>query len=416
MDTKQYSLSQHQMPGPAVITAYDDVNDYFYRLGYLANIRMRRETDSVYQSEIHVGRGVAIDGYAVGERWFANFDVMERLNPDWQRLIFKNCGTPAIFDSCSLLNETTEMRMFRNNAQIIDLNKGFYGDGALPPASNATSTAAGAGATIPTGRYVMVIEAVYTDAGGLNAVRSTYTQAAGLNIVLGEELTLLWDPPAGGYTPSYYNVYEYDTVALETRADAHLAAVVDGQSPTAIIFDAFADYGDYPGDSAGGAFTITDTTGLVSYTAGDDYTIDTSCSRLALLDDGDIEDGQLILINYTYIANPFYTQSIGPGSRNPRVLHLVIKWFKDDERATPVGRGCEIHLYHVHAESGFEWLFDQADFESGFGQEYRIMLDRATGKYGQIYTFHKIMEDWDIADIEAISKYTNDDSCSVISS
>lgn len=413
-DTKQYSLSQHQMAAPAVITAYDDVNDWFVPLGYLDNIRLRRETDNVYQSEIHVGRSVAIDGYTVGERWFVNFDMMERLNPSWQRLIFKNCGTPAIYGSCSLLTVTEEWRMFRNNAQVLNHNNGFYGDGMLPAPTNVATAVGGAGGTIPTRTYVMVVEAVYTDAQGLNPTRSQYAVSAGQAVTLGQQLTVTWDPPAGGYIPAYYNIYWYDSGLTITSAE--LVAVVDGLSPTAIIFDSFTDLGDWPGAVVGGAFAITDITGAVTYTAGDDYTIDTSCARLALIDGGDIEDGQLILVTYTYIANPFYTQSIGPGSRNPRIMHLVIKWFKDDERVVPVGRGCEIHLYHVHSESGFEWLFDQRDFESGFGQEYRVLLDRATGKYGTIYTFHKVMEDWDLIDLEAISKYTNDDECSVISS
>jgi|GEM_PF-2789542 len=413
-DTKQYSLSQHNMAAPATIDAYDDVNDWFVPLGYLDNIRLRRETDNVFQSEIHVGRSVAIDAYTVAERWFVNFDMMERLNPSWQRLIFKNCGTPAIFGSCSLLTVTEERRMFRNNAQILQRNNGFYGDGALPAPTNAVGADAGGGA-FPAGTYTFVIEAVYTDSQGLNPTRSVYLESNAL--VVGASLvTLTWDAPAGGYVPAYYNIYEYNTAAAETRVDADLIAVVDGLSPTAIIFAALNDIGDYPGDAVGGAFAVTDITGLINYTAGDDYTIDTTCARFALLDDGDINDGELILITYTYIANPFYTQSIGPGSRNPRILHLVIKWFKDDERAVPVGRGAEIHLYHVHSESGFEWLFDQRDFESGFGQEYRVLIDRATGKYGTIYTFHKVMENWDLIDLEAISKYTNDDACSVISS
>lgn len=416
-DTKQYTHNQFNMPGPAVLKVYDDVNDYFYRVGYLGNIRIRRESDSVYQSEIHVGRSVAIDGYSTAERMFLSFDVMEKLNPDMLRLIMKNCGTPATFQTCSLLTVTEEMKMYRGHAQVLNHNNGFYGDGALPAPANPAATAAGAGATIPTGTYVIVIEAVYTDAGGLNPVRSGYVNTGGVGVVLGQELTVTWDAPGGGYEPHHYNIYEYDTAIGETRVDADLIAIINGSSPTAVIFTSFTDLGDWPGDTTGGAFTVTsDSITPSPFTAGDDYTIDTTCARLAILDDGDIDDGELLLVTYTYIANPFYTQTIGPGSRNPRIIHWVIEWFKDDERAVPLGRGCEIHLYHVHSESGFEWLFDAPDFESGMAQEYRVLIDSATGTYGQIYAFHKVMETIELIDLEALSKYTNDDECAIVSS
>ncbi len=415
-DTKQYTNRQRQMTGPAVLSAYDDVNDYYYRLGYIDGIRVRRESDNVYQSEIHVSRSVAIDGLTVGERWFCNCSVMERLNPDWQRLIFKDCGTPSIFGSCSLQTITEELRMFRNHAQVLAFKNGFWGDGILPAPTGAASAAAGAGATIPTGTYVIVVEAVYTDAQGLNPIRSAENEAAGTGVVLGQELTVTWNAPVGGYTPSYYNIYEYDTALAETRADADLIAIVLGTSPTAVIFDSFTDLGDWPGDTLGAAFTVTDNTGLIDFTAGDDYTIDATCARFALLDDGDIDDGELLLVTYTYVANPYYTQTIGPGDRNPKIMHLVIQWFKDDERITPSGRGCEVHLYHVHTESGFEWLFDQMDFESGFDQEWRVLLDSATGKYGDIYTYHKDMETWELFELSNISNYTTDDECSLVSS
>lgn len=416
-DTKQYTHRQRQMTGPAVINAYDDVNDYYYRLGFLDNIRIRRETDNIYQSEFHVSRSVAIDGLAVAERWFCNFSVMERLNPDWQRLIFKDCGTPSIFGSCSLQTVTEEMRMFRNNAQSLTFKNGFWGDGILPAPTGVAGAAAGATGTIPGGTYAIVIEAVYTDAQGLNPVRSAHADDdPGTAVAGGQTLTVTWNAPVDNYIPAYYNIYEYDTALGQTRADADLIAIVLGTSPTAIIFDAFVDLGDWPGDVTGDAFVVTDNTGGTTFTAGDDYTIDTTCARLAILDDGDIEDGELLLVTYTYVANPYYQQTIGPGDRNPRILHLVIQWFKDDERVTPSGRGCEIHLYHVHAESGFEWLFDQMDFESGFDQEFRIMLDSATGKYGDIYTYHKNMETWELFELSNISDYTTDDECSLVSS
>jgi len=414
-DTKQFTMREFQMTGPAVLCAYDVMNDYLYRLGKCDNIRVRRETDNVYQSEIHIGRNVGIDARTVGERWFINFSMMERLNPDWSRLIMKNCGTPIVFPTCSLLTVTEEMRMYRDHAQVLHYSSGFWGDGMLPAPTNGAAVAGGAGGTIPGGTYVIVIEAVYTDANGKNPVRSEYTNSAGVPVVLGQELTVTWDPPAGGVTPSYYNIYEYDTVLGETRADADLIAVVLSTGPTAIIFDSFTDYGDWPGDTTGPAFAITDINGN-PYDAGDDYTIDTTCGRLSLVEDGDILDGTLILVTYTYIANPFYTQSLGPGDRNPRCLYLVIIWLKEDDRSTPAGRGAELHFPHVHAESGFEWNFDQMDFESGFDQEYRILLDSGTGQYGTIYTFHRFLADWELKDIGAMSSCTSEDPCPIISS
>jgi len=414
-DTKQFTLSQWQMTHPGILCAYDDVHDWFIPLGFLDNIRLRRETDNVYQSEIHKGRSVAIDGYTVAERLFVSFDMLERLNPDWLRLIMKNCGTPEVFGACSLLSVTEVHRLYRNNAQVLNHNSGFYGDGALPAPTNATATPV-AGGTVPDGTYTIVVEAVYTDAQGLNPTRSLYDDAAGTVCAVGNNtIEFEWDAPAGGYVPAYYNIYEYDTALGETIADADLIAVVSGLSPTAVIFDSFTDLGDWPGATGGGAFLVENLVGDTEYTAGDDYTIDTTCARIALVDDGDIDDGQPVQITYTYIANPFYTQTLGPGSRNPRILHLVVLWFKDDERATPVGRGAEIHLYHVHAESGWEWLFDQRDFESGFAQEYRVLMDRAYGKYGLIYVFHKVIEEFPLIDLEDLSKYTQDDECSVIS-
>lgn len=407
-DHKQFTHRQLKMSGPAELFAYDEIHDWYIPLGKIDNIRTRRETDVISQSEVHFSRSVRIDGLASGERWFASGSIMEPLNPDMQRLVFKNCGQPTHSTDCILLSVTEGIRMFRREAKILSGNNGFFTDLALPAPANVTAVPAGGG-TIPNGTYVIVVEAVYTDAQGFNPVRSAHAESAGAILAV-QSLVVAWDPPATG-TPDHYNIYEYDTAAAETRVDADLVGVVLGTSPTNIIFTEFVDLGDWPGDTAGVAFTVTDVTGGTTFAVGTDYTIDTSCARLALVDGGTIEDGESLLVTYVYLSNPFYYQSIGPGSRNPRILHLVIRWFKDDERIEPVGRGAEIHFPHVLAESGFEWLFDQMDFESGWDQEWPIYLDTATGRYGVIYTFHKIMESWGLIELQALSAYSGEPIC-----
>jgi len=424
-DRKQFTHRQIQMAGPAVLSAYDDVNDYYYRLGYLDNLALSRVSDSVYQREYHVSRSVAIDAITREEDWALKFSIKERLNPDWQRLVFKNCGTPVIHEECSLQVTAEKMRMFRRHAKFIDSEGALWGSELpgpppdvpppVPPPVNVIGHD-GAGGAIPAGTYVIVVEAEYIDHQNAGiAVRSEYMETGAI-IVGASRVTLTWDAPAGTYEPHHYNIYVYNTTLGQTRADAQLTAVVGNEQPAAIVFDEFQDFGDYPGDVDGASFIVTDSTGEIEYVNGDDYTIDISCGIFKLVEDGDIQDGQLIIIYYAFVANPYYQQSIGPGDRNPRILHFVIKWFKDDERINPAGRGCEIHLYHVHAESGFEWLFDEMNFESGWDQDYRVLLDSGTGKYGDIFTFHKYMESWELFELSGISDYTNDEACDLVSS
>jgi len=415
-----------QMPGPAKLSAYDDINDYYYDLGYLDNLSLGRATDNVYQSEMHVSRKVIIDGISAGEEWALKFSIKERLNPDWQRLVFKNCGEPSIHTECSLQIGAQKMRMFRRHAKFVDSDGPIWSGNPtpavppvipppVPPPWNVIGHD-GAGGAIPASTYVIVVEAEYNnhiDAG--IAIRSDYIET--LPIIVGaSRITLTWEHPAGTYEPDHYNIYYYNTTMGETRADATLTAIIGSEQPTAIVLDELLDLGDYPGDADGASFVVTDKTGTIIYTNGDDYLIDTSCGLFTLVDDGIIEDGQLIIIYYAFVANPYYHQSIGPGDRNPRILHFVIKWFKDDERILPSKRGCEIHLYHVHSESSFEWLFDKMDYESGWDQDYRVMLDSATGKYGDIFTFHKVMETWDLFELTGISDYNNDEACDLVSS
>ena len=310
--------------------------------------------------------------------------------------------------TCTIGTVTEKVQMFHGPQHKLKYENGFYGIGALPAPQSVAGLAIGAGATIVNGTYVFVVTGVYGGTEGASA------SSAGVAVVLGEKVELTIVPPGGGAspTPDSYNIYVYDTDLAETIADADLIMNTDTLT---VFFTSWVRGADFPGEQTS-SFTVTDLTTLVTYEAGVDFSIDASCAKFCLDPTGDVVDGEWILITYTYYKNPFVEMSIGPSTRLPKYVHPVILSLKDDDRDTPVGRGFEMHLWKVIADSSWEWPLSQMNFNTGFNFEWMALLSEVELNHGYIYTFNRQFSGFGLEDFADYTDYTNQTDCEVAAS
>lgn len=396
--------------GPAVLCLYDEVDDLLVNIGKTDNIRLAKNvTEIATLKEIVNGVMVETRGQPTGEEYRLRGLLTETLDPNTQRLVMKNCGTPSVTGDCTIGTETEEVQMFLDNQHLLLRKSGFYGTGTLPGAASVVGTAYGAGATIPTGTYVFTVVPNYDGTIGSSL------SSAGVAVALGENVGLNI-VHAIGSTPTSWLVYVHDTALAETIVDAELIADLPaGFTATSTIFSSWTRTTPYPGDAAG-SFTVTNESGLTEYVVGTDYSIDDSCAMFCLVDGGAIGDGQWVRITYTFYKNPMVEMTIGPSNHLPKYVHPVILAFKDDDRDSPVGKGVEIHLYKVLANSGWEWDLSTLNYESGFEFEWVVLLDRAHMNHGHIYTFHRQFSSFGLKDFADLTYWTNAENCVVAAS
>lgn len=394
--------------GPASLCLYDEVNDLLAVIGKVDNIRLAKIVPEIAtMKEIVNGIEVESRGQPIGEQYRLRGLLTETLDPNTQHLVMKNCGTPSVTNECTIDTIEEQVQMFYDNQHILKYNNSFVGTGILPGAQAVVGTAFGTGGTIPTGTYVFTVVPIY---GG---TRGASLSSAGVGVTLGQNVGLVITHPAGIQPDAWY-IYVHDTALGETLVDADLVAAQAATygTNTSVIFSSWVRGDNWPGEATG-TFIVTDSTGAVVYSVGTDFTIDASCAMFCLVDGGAIEDGQWVHITYNYYKNPSVDMTIGPSGRLPKYVHPVILAFKDDDRETPVGKGVEIHLYKVLANSGWEWDLSSLNYESGFEFEWVVLLDRRYMHHGHIYTYHRQFSSFQLKDFSALTQWSAAENCSV---
>lgn len=405
-DTNIHLHPDNVQIGPAVLALWDEVNDHLVNIGKIDDIVLGKNVEMKFLTEFISGVEHRVEGRPVSENWTLKGKFAETLNPNTQRLFFKNCGTPTVDPGCILQTITEKVQMYRGVQQFLRGNIGFPGDIALPPPATVSGSVFGAGATIPTATYVVVVTAVY------DGVEGDFAESAGIALNVGQNLVVAITAPAG-VTPDKYRVYTYRSSLGETRlANAFLQIET---SATTFFLTTRATASAYPGDATG-SVVVTDVTGTITYTPSTDYTIDPTCAMVCLVDAGAVDDGQYILITYAVYRNPRVSMSLGPGDRIPKYVHPVILSFKDDDRVTPVGRGVEIHLYKVLADTGFEWNLSKMDWDTGWAFEWNCLVDPRRRKVGDVYTYHRQFTYYALDDLAGLTEFVNQVPCALPSS
>lgn len=396
--------------GPASLCLYDETDDLLVVIGKVDNIRLAKTIAEIATlKEIVSGVQVETRGQPTSEEYRLRGLLTETLDPNTQRLVMKNCGTPAVTGSCTIGTVTEEVQMFYDNQHILKYNNGFYGTGILPGALAVGGTTYGAGGTIPNGTYVFTVVPVYDGTAGASL------SSAGVVTVMGDNIAFVITHPAG-IDPDEWMIYVHDTSVAETIANATLIATIPATPDgTSIIFSSWIRGDLWPGEAAG-AFTVYDEAGATEYDVGDDFTIDSSCAMFCLADDGEINDGEWVRITYNYYRNPVVDMTIGPSNHLPKYVHPVILAFNDDDRDIPVGKGVEIHLYKVLANSAWEWDLSSLNYESGFEFEWVVLFDRRYMHHGHIYTFHRQFSSFGLKDFADLTELTNAANCSAVPS
>jgi hypothetical protein len=161
-----------------------------------------------------------------------------------------------------------------------------------------------------------------------------------------------------------------------------------------------------------GSFTITDMND-VAYTVGTDYMVDDVCGAIAFPSTSTIPEGSRIKITYSYRVNQSVTMSIGPNkaNSNPRLYHPVLIAMKDDDRNPPSARGIQIDLWKVMGSSGFEWDLSSLNFDSGFEFEWPVLIDESRLNHGEITSFNRHFEGYEIVDWSTLAKWGSAIAC-----
>lgn len=383
--------------GPAVLSLYDEVNDLLVVTGKADDLVLRKAVTIEALTEIVNGVAVESKAQPVSEAYTLTGRLVETLDPNTQYLMLKNCGTPAVTGTCSIATETEKIQMFLGRQVKLKRESGFYGTGALSGAQSASASAYGTGGGIAAGDYTVVVTTVYDDTEG------DYVETNEVTVGVGQKVELTITPPGGGMspTPDSYRIYVYESGAGETReADADLILTT---TTTNVFFVSWTRGADYPGDQTS-SFAVTDSTGGTTYEVGVDYTIDASCAMFCLEEGGAIDDGDWVIVEYTYWTNPYVEMTIGPSDRLPKYVHPVILAFKDDDRTTPVGRGIEIHLWKVIADSSWDWELSRMDFGTGFNFEWKVLLSEQYLNHGYVWTFHRQFSGFDLLEFSALTQ------------
>jgi len=399
-DTNQHTHPHAVQIGPAVLALYDEVNDLLVNVGKVDDLVLSKTVETAELTEFINGVETEVLSRPIAERYTLKGIFRETLNPNTQRLFIKNCQTPEV-TACGIDSITERIQVYRGYQKILKHNNGFYGTGALPAAAAVAGSTFGVGGTIAAGTYVFVVVPMY---GG---VEGEYEESAGVATVLGDNIALTITPPVEGCTPDSYRIYVYDTALLETRVDADL---IHETSELNVWFSSWVRGAAYPGDATG-SFTVATTAG-VDFTVEVDYTIDETHAMLCVVDDGDIDDGEWVDVTYSFYRNPKINMSIGPSDRVPRNVHPVIYTFKDDDSETPVGRGLEMHLYNVIANSGWDWELSKMEFNTGFNFEWKVLSDPRRLRHGDVYTYHRQFSTYGFMDWAALTEFTNQENCS----
>ncbi len=397
--------------GPVSLGLMNEVTDHLVVIGKLDNIIFAKmDPVNVFMTEVISGQNVN----SIGQPTFCGYQVTgtlrEVLDPNTAYLAMKNCGTPIQQDDCTIRTAVEDYTAYPGRCIKLKHNVGFYSTDALPEPEAVAGTAGGAGGTIPTDGYYFVVTCMYGTTEG------DYEESAIVNVVLGEVVTLTITPPTG-VTPDSYRIYAYNDA--ETRADATLMAVliVELVAPgdVVIIFTELPTTGDaYPGDATG-SFTVADSEGT-EYTVTDDFTVDLSCGIICFPTTGDIGQGELITITYTYHTNPYVEMSIGPSDTLPPYVHPVLIALKNDDRAAVRPRGVEIELWKVLASSGWSWDLSTLTFENGFDFTWDVLMSEHTLNHGKITLFNRHLASYDLSNFAALTDWANGPGCEDVES
>jgi len=385
--------------GPAVLKLYDEENDWLVDVGKVDDLVLTKSVEKAFVTEVVSGVTVQSKGHSINEEWMLKGKFRELLDPNTQYLMFKNCGTPSLTETCSIQTITELLQVFSGRCRILTHNNGFYGTGILPePTGTAVPSAVPVG-TLPTTSYTVYVQAVYSGGGTSNAVACVGIAP----IVLGESLIVTIIPPVGA-APESYNIYVESLI--NPGAILWLNTTSQNVFFTAVVTGGVA----IPADGTS-SLTVASEDGLTTYDVDVDYSIDPTCAGLCILADGAIEDGQWIKVTYSYFADPYTTISLGPSNRYPKYGHPVIIAMKDDDRETPAGRGIEIHLWKVDMESGFDMELSKMDFDTGYDFEWNVLFSENDLNHGEVYTYHRQFSSYGLKDLRALTEYSTADSC-----
>lgn len=389
--------------GSAVLSLYDEMNDLLVVTGKADDLVLRKAVTLEALTEIVNGVAVESKAQPVSEAYTLTGRLVETLDPNTQYLMLKNCGTPAKTGTCGIGTEKEKVQMFAGRQIKLKRESGFYGAGALPAPQAVSAGKFGTGGGISTGTYTFTVTAVYDGTEG------AYKDSNSLAVTLGECIALTIVPPGAGAspTPNFFRVYV--AKSPQTRQEAKLILETN---TTNVFFSTWTLGTTYPGDQDS-SFTVTDETGEITYDAGVDYSIDESCAMFCLEEGGAIADGQWVIVQYTYYTNPYVEMTIGPSGRLPKYVHPVILSFHDDDREPPVGRGVEIHLWKVVADSGWDWELSRMDFGGGFNFEWKVLLSEQHLNHGYIWTFHRQFSGFGLIDFANLTKWSNAPTCEV---
>ena len=405
-DSNHTSHPENVHIGPGRLCFYDEVHDHLIIPGKVENIIFDKlDPANVFQMDVINGRQVEVQGQATEDKYRLNGKFVEALDPNTLYLMMKNCGTHTLDALCSIKTVTEEYHVYDDRSIILVHNNGFFGTAALPAPTNLLATkVTGVPETIPDVGYGMVVTAVYGETEG------TYAEVL-VTMNVDESLLLTWDPPSGG-TPDSYKVYMYLT-ASETRADSGLVLETNDTSAFftefTFIFEGGAAGDDYPGDATG-SFIIADTND-VPYTAGTDYTVDSSCALVTFPSTGSITNGQTVRITSSYRENENVSMSIGPAKTNPKLVRPVILAFKDDDRTSPNARGIEIELWKTLSESGWSLDISALNFDSGFEFAWPVLCSEYKMNHGMVTTFNRHYITYDVFDLAKLTNWHNADAC-----
>lgn len=395
--------------GPARLGLYDEVNDRLVMIGKVDDLKFQKTITEESMTEIISGVEVETKSQPVSERYTLTGKLVQTLDPATQNLVMKNCGTPVVpagvGSDCNIGTVTQEVQVFLGPQHIPGYNNGFYGTGALPaPAAVASSVLATGGSHVA-GTYVFVVTAVYDGTEG------DYVEAAPLAVLATDTVLLTITPPATA-VPDSYRIYVYNSGTGETRvADADLIQDTDAVN---LSYTSWTRGAAYPGDQTS-SFEVRDEAGAL-YSVGVDYTIDASCAMFCVEEGGSIVDGEWIRITYTYWQNYQVNMSIGPSNVLPKYVHPVILSFHDDDRIIPVGRGFEMHLWKVTANSGWTWDLSALNFESGFEFTWKVLCSEKTRNHGHIYNFHRQFSMTQVKDFRTLTDWNAAASCDAAAS
>ena len=403
--------------GPARMGLYDEVNDLLVMVGKVDNLSLVKSVTEESLMEVLSGVEVETDSQPVSETYQLTGKLVETMDPATQFLVMKNCGAtedPQNNGSCSISTIVERVQAFRGPQHILGYNNGFYGIGALPaPDGVAVAKLGSGGSHAITGTYVFVVTAVY---GG---TEGDYAESAGIVVGATDTIIVTIDPPGGGASPvpDSYRIYVYRSSAGETRvADADLIQETDAAN---LSYTTWTRGADYPGDQTS-SFTVQAADPppgpAIVYDVGVDFSIDESCAMFCIEEAGAIADGEWVDITYTYYKNPQVGLSIGPSNRLPKYVHPVILSFHDDDRISPIGRGFEMHLWKVTANSGWTWDLSSLNFNSGFDFTWKVLCSEKTRNHGHVYNFHRQFSGFVLRDLRVLTDWSNAANCEVAAS